>query len=243
MFWIVAASGYHELSSEMAAKKKQYDALKKELQTAQKELDEVIERDDQPDGISPTLVKTVIKAARDAGLHCSRAQAVWCLKRTNGQEGPATEMTLAQKSAKRALEVLRDPSSPAKANILSYSEERRAAGESGDELVSGWEEEAPEPDIVGMADTTLEDENDQPADAPEPEPEPEPELEPEPEPPALEEPQQEAQAGRAEEMASPVSATEVVVEPAQFKPARELLHVGTEPLLSATAIDAAAAGR
>ena len=68
------------------------------------------ETSSQPDGISPTLVKTVIKAARDAGLHCSRAQAVWCLKRTNGQEGPATEMILAQKSAKRALEVLRDPS-------------------------------------------------------------------------------------------------------------------------------------
>ena len=86
----------------------------------------------------------------------------------------------------RKTEVLRDPASPAKANILSYSEGRPTAGESGDELVSGWEEEAPEPDIVGMADTPLEDENDQPADAPEPEPEPE--LEPEPEPPALEEP-------------------------------------------------------
>ena len=66
---------------------------------------EVIDRDEQPDGINPTAIKSVIKNARDAGIACSRAQAVWCLKRTNGQEGLATDMITAQRSAKQALEV------------------------------------------------------------------------------------------------------------------------------------------
>ena len=78
-------------------------------------LDEVIDRDEQPDGINPTSIKGVMKAARDAGISCSRAQAVWCLKRTNGQEPLATEMITAQRSAKRALEAqckLKDPCHP-----------------------------------------------------------------------------------------------------------------------------------
>jgi len=74
--WIVAAAGYHELSTELTAKKKQYDALKKELQVAQKELDEVLDRDEPPDGISPTLIKSVMKAAREAGASVRREQAV-----------------------------------------------------------------------------------------------------------------------------------------------------------------------
>ena len=107
--WIVAASSYHELSSEMAAKKKQYEALRKELQSAQAELDEVIDRDDQPDGISPTLIKTVMKAARGAGAPVRRDMVVWALKRTNGHEASATEMIVSQPNAHRALEALRDP--------------------------------------------------------------------------------------------------------------------------------------
>lgn len=74
--WIVATAGYHDLSTEMTAKKKQYDALKKELQGAQKELDEVLDRDEPPDGISPTLIKSVMKAAREAGASVRREQAV-----------------------------------------------------------------------------------------------------------------------------------------------------------------------
>ena len=107
--WVLAASDYHELSSEMAAKKKQYDALKKELQAAQKELDEVIDRGDQPDGISPTLIKSVLKAAREAGTPIPRDQAVWVLKRTNGNESTAIEMITCQTSAWLALQVLREP--------------------------------------------------------------------------------------------------------------------------------------
>ena len=107
--WIIAASGYLELSSEMAAKKKQYDALKKELQGAQKELDEVIDRDDQPDGISPTLIKSVMKASREAGAPVCREQAVWALKRTSGNEGAAIEMITCQGDARRVLQCLQAP--------------------------------------------------------------------------------------------------------------------------------------
>ena len=107
--WIVAASAYNELSSEMAAKKVQFDALKKELGSAQKELDDVIDRGDQPDGLPPTLIKTVSKAAREAGMPVRREQVVWALKRANGHDGLAAEMITSQPAAHRARAALDAP--------------------------------------------------------------------------------------------------------------------------------------
>eukprot|EP00966_Prymnesium_polylepis_P257948 5958550-Prymnesium_polylepis.1 len=55
--YVIGASGYYEITSEMVAKKAQSVNLDKELQAAKKELDAAAEKDDRPGGISATSIK------------------------------------------------------------------------------------------------------------------------------------------------------------------------------------------
>ena len=123
--WVVAASGWYDLSSEMAVKKGQEGSMKKELAAAQKELDAALEKEDTKDGLSPMLVKQVLKATQEAGVLVGRAQVEWALNRVIGGStaepaDAATKMILAQPAARRALAALRDPSTLA-AFALDYN--------------------------------------------------------------------------------------------------------------------------
>ena len=60
-------------------KNDELDTLQKELAAAQKEFDAAVDRDETPDGISPTLIKSVSKAAREGlmvyGMNAKRRSA------------------------------------------------------------------------------------------------------------------------------------------------------------------------
>ena len=66
--FVIGASGYYEITSEMVAKKAQAVNLEKELQAAKKELEAAAEKDERPGGISATSIKAVIKGALEGGV-------------------------------------------------------------------------------------------------------------------------------------------------------------------------------
>ena len=70
------------------------------------------EKEDTKDGLSPMLVKQVLKATQEAGVLVGRGQVEWALNRVIGGStaepaDAATKMILAQPAARRALASLR----------------------------------------------------------------------------------------------------------------------------------------
>jgi len=106
--FILEATCLFDTYAEMATKQAQLKAMSVELAETQKELEALVSRMESP-AEDMSLVREVLKAARDAGVPLRREEASWALRRCNGNEADAIAIALVQPQARRALEALCDP--------------------------------------------------------------------------------------------------------------------------------------
>lgn len=107
--FVIHASAFYEMTSEMAAKQAQALSLEKALKATRAELEVVGEQEERRGAASATAINAVTKAALEQGVIVHSKQAEWALLRCNGDETVATRMAVVQGSARQALAALSQP--------------------------------------------------------------------------------------------------------------------------------------